>query len=84
MCIRFGLANAYRAMEEYVQAENLLKEAIRLHPRHPVVLATMAEVLYNMEEYSEAKEYIEQSLNIRQFSDYEKLRIKILEKLGEC
>jgi Tfp pilus assembly protein PilF len=64
-------------MEEYAQAKTLLTEAVRLHPRHPVVLATMAEVLYELERYKEAKEYIDRSLSIRISSANEKLKHKI-------
>jgi Tfp pilus assembly protein PilF len=71
------MATAYQGMEEYAQAKTLLTEAVRLHPRHPVVLATMAEVLYELEEYDEAKEYINRSLSIRFSSANEKLKQKI-------
>ncbi|KAI8142454.1 hypothetical protein BJV82DRAFT_516862 [Fennellomyces sp. T-0311] len=40
----YGLATAYQGMEQFVQARTLLNEAVRLHPSHPVVLGTMAEV----------------------------------------
>ncbi|KAG2237222.1 hypothetical protein INT48_006626 [Thamnidium elegans] len=77
----YGMATAYQGMEEYVQAKTLLFEAIRLHPRHPVLLATMAEVLYELEEYSEAVKFIEKSLAIRVSTANEKLKEKIIMKL---
>ncbi|KAI9491068.1 hypothetical protein BDB00DRAFT_767768 [Zychaea mexicana] len=40
----YGLASAYQGMEQFVQAKGLLNEAVRLHPCHPVLLGTMAEV----------------------------------------
>lgn len=39
------MATAYQRMEQYYQARGLLLEAIRLHPCHPVLLSTMAEVI---------------------------------------
>lgn len=75
------MATAYQGMEEYAQAKTLLSEAVRLHPRHPVVLATMAEVLYELEQYKEAKEYIDRSLSIRANSANEKLKAKIEQKM---
>lgn len=77
----YGLATAYKGMEEYLQAKTLLLEAVRLHPRHPVVLATMAEVLFKLEEYSEALNFIENSLAIRASTVYEKFKEKIILKL---
>ncbi|KAI7894620.1 uncharacterized protein EV154DRAFT_438092 [Mucor mucedo] len=60
-----GMALAYHNMEEFIQAKTLLYEAARLHPRHPVLLAKLAEVLYELEEYEEAEKYIDRSLAIR-------------------
>lgn len=77
----YGMATAYQGMEEYVQAKTLLFEAIRLHPRHPVLLATMAEVLFELEEFSEAVKFIEKSLAIRVSTANEKLKEKIILKL---
>ncbi|KAI7904030.1 uncharacterized protein BX663DRAFT_506150 [Cokeromyces recurvatus] len=79
----YGMASAYQAMEEYMQARTLLAEAVRLHPRHPVVLSTMAEVLYELEEYEEAKEYIDKSLSIKTSTANEKLKSKIETSLIE-
>ena len=45
---RYGLATAYQGMEQFGQAKTLLNEAVRLHPCHPVVLVTMAEVNNNI------------------------------------
>lgn len=78
----YGMATAYLGMEEYAQARTLLTEAVRLHPRHPILLATTAEVLFELEDYEEAAKYIEKSLRIRSTSVYEKLKSKILAKLN--
>ncbi|KAI9472202.1 MAG: hypothetical protein EXX96DRAFT_642715 [Benjaminiella poitrasii] len=79
----YGMASAYQAMDEYVQARTLLLEAVRLHPRHPVVLSTMAEVLYKLGEYVEAKEFIDKSLSIKASTSNEELKAEIEEKLIE-
>lgn len=77
----YGMATAYQGMEEYLQAKTLLDEAIRLHPRHPVLLATMADILYQLEEYDEAMEVIEKSLAIRSSTANEMLKQKIMLKI---
>ncbi|KAI8641660.1 hypothetical protein BD408DRAFT_444096 [Parasitella parasitica] len=77
----YGMATAYQGMEEYTQAKTLLNEAVRLHPRHPIVLATMAEVLCELECYQEALEFINRSLNIRASTPNEKLKAKIQQRL---
>lgn len=62
------MATVYQGMEEYTQTRTLLNEAVRLHLRHPVVLAimaTMAEVLCELEYFSEAMPYIDRPLEIR-------------------
>lgn len=78
----YGMATAYQGMEEFEQARTLLAEAVRLHPRHPVVLATMAEVLCKLENYEEAKRYIDISLKIRSSSSNEMLQDEIALKLS--
>lgn len=78
----YGMASAYKGMEEFEQAKTLLIEAVRLHPRHPVVLATMAEVLYKLEEYEEAQRFIDVSLEIRADPTNEALREEIMLKLS--
>ncbi|EIE88634.1 hypothetical protein RO3G_13345 [Rhizopus delemar RA 99-880] len=45
----FGLANSYKAMQEYQKAKVFLEEAIRLHPNHPVLKSTMEDILAAME-----------------------------------
>ncbi|CEP08203.1 hypothetical protein [Parasitella parasitica] len=77
----YGMATAYQGMEEYTQAKTLLNEAVRLHPRHPIVLATMAEVLCELECYQDALNFINRSLNIRVSTPNEKLKAKIQQRL---
>jgi Tfp pilus assembly protein PilF len=76
------MASAYRGMEENKQAKTLLEEAVRLHPRHPVVLTALAEVLYELEEYEASKEYLEKSQLIKVNTVNEKLREKLEARLG--
>jgi tetratricopeptide (TPR) repeat protein len=78
----YGMAQAYLGMEEYTQAKTLLTEAVRLHPRHPIVLATIAEVLYELEDYEEAAIYVDKSLRLVNTSANEKLKANILMKLN--
>ncbi|GAN08642.1 hypothetical protein MAM1_0216d08157 [Mucor ambiguus] len=77
----YGMATAYQGMEEYAQARTLLTEAVRLHPRHPIVLATMAEVLCDLELYKEAFTFIERSLSIKSSPSNLKLKEKIAQRL---
>lgn len=77
----YGMATAYQGMEEYTQARTLLNEAVRLHPRHPIVLATMAEVLCELELYREAMDFIDKSLDIKASTPNEKLKAKIAQRL---
>ncbi|KAF1807300.1 hypothetical protein V8B55DRAFT_1464414 [Mucor lusitanicus] len=77
----YGMATAYQGMEEYAQARTLLTEAVRLHPRHPIVLATMAEVLCDLELYQEAFNFIERSLSIKSSPSNLKLKEKITQRL---
>lgn len=70
-------------MEELGQAKRLLDEAVRLHPRHPVVLGRMAEVLYSLEEYEKAKEYIDKVLFINVTDERLKLKSQIESKLQQ-
>lgn len=80
-----GMALTYRSMDEHIQARTLLYEAVRLHPRHPVLLAKLAEVLYELEEYHEAAEYVERSLAAQpslinqELKDQIALKIKLYE-----
>lgn len=80
---RYGMATTYMSMQQYKQARTLLEEAVRLHPRHPVVLATMAEVLVELGEYQLAKDYIDKSLIIKANESNEKLREKIKLKIHQ-
>ncbi|KAI8373218.1 uncharacterized protein BYT42DRAFT_647142 [Radiomyces spectabilis] len=74
----FGMAVAYMNMDEHMQARNLLAEAIRLNPRHPVALGTMAEVLFALSEYDQALRFAETALKMRSMPGIEKLKRKII------
>lgn len=78
-----GMGLAYRDMDENIQAKTLLYEATRLNARHPVLLAKMAEVLYTLEEYKEALNFINKSLKIRLDDENEKLKELITLRLLE-
>ncbi|CAO3595760.1 unnamed protein product [Absidia cylindrospora] len=73
----YGSATAYQGMHEFPQARRLIEEAIRLHPRHPVLLGTMAEILLSMKEYELASKYVERSLAIRDNISIQELKKKI-------
>ncbi|KAI8081581.1 uncharacterized protein BX664DRAFT_285703 [Halteromyces radiatus] len=77
----YGGATAYQGMHEFVQARTLMEEAIRLHPRHPVLLGTMAEILFSLKEYRLAYDYVCQSLAMRENISMELLKRKIKQKL---
>jgi predicted Zn-dependent protease len=79
--IRYGAATAYQGMHEFTQAKELMKEALRLHPRHPVLLGTMAEILFSLKAYDSAYMYIEESLATRNNISMEELKNKIKQKL---
>ncbi|KAI9282759.1 hypothetical protein BY458DRAFT_531135 [Sporodiniella umbellata] len=79
----FGLASTYRAADKIKESIVLLREAVRLHPRHPVVLATLAEGLYKQGCYEEAKNYIDICIKIAAREEYIETRQKIMENLEE-
>lgn len=68
-------------MHEFAQAKQLMEEALRLHPRHPVLLGTMAEILFSLKDYDSAYRYIEKSLATRNNPSMEELKNKIKQKL---
>lgn len=70
-------------MEEYAQAKKFLEEAIRLHPRHPILLSTMAELLMQLHENESALEYINKSLEIKKSKPNEIIKAKIEARLME-
>ncbi|KAI8978537.1 hypothetical protein BDB01DRAFT_799126 [Pilobolus umbonatus] len=80
----FGMATAHLRMEEYQQAKTLLDIAIEMNPIHPVMLATMAEVLYHLGEYESAYEFITKSLVMRQEDSHKRLKVKIEECLQKA
>lgn len=61
----FGMASCYKNLHLYQQAKTLLWEAFRLHPRHPVVLSTLAEVLYKLQEYDKAEIIVRKLIKIK-------------------
>lgn len=61
----FGMASCFKDLHLYQQAKTLLWEAFRLHPRHPVVLSTLAEVLYKLQEYDKAEIVVRKSIKIK-------------------
>ncbi|KAG0163751.1 anaphase-promoting complex subunit cdc27 [Apophysomyces sp. BC1015] len=73
----YGMATAYLGMDEYIKAKALLKEALRLHQHHPVILFTMAEILYALEEYEDASHFVCQSLKLKPTVVAKNLREKI-------
>ncbi|KAF7722318.1 hypothetical protein EC973_003442 [Apophysomyces ossiformis] len=73
----YGMATAYLGMDEYVKAKALLKEALRLHQHHPVILFTMAEILYALEEYEDALHFVSQSLKLKPTGVARNLKDKI-------
>ncbi|KAI8334963.1 hypothetical protein BC941DRAFT_430791 [Chlamydoabsidia padenii] len=80
----YGAATAYQGMHEFIQAKQLMEEALRLHPRHPVLLGTMAEILFSLKNYDLAYIYIEKSLATRNNISMEELKNKIKQKLDTC
>ncbi|KAG2227113.1 hypothetical protein INT45_003843 [Circinella minor] len=78
----YGLATAYQGMEQFGQAKTLLNEAVRLHPCHPVVLVTMAEVLVELEEYDSAYTYICNALELRHTTAAEKIKERIVQAIN--
>ncbi|KAI8970465.1 hypothetical protein BDF20DRAFT_891462 [Mycotypha africana] len=73
----FGVATTQMAMGDYTKAKAMLLEAIRLQPKHHIMLRTMAEILIEEHQYEEALNYIQESLNLRWNSATEELREKV-------
>jgi tetratricopeptide (TPR) repeat protein len=77
----FGLAKAFQGLRTYEMAETLLYEAVRLHPHHPVILCTMAEVLMELQKYDAAYQFITKSVKINPRKDsillQEKIKLRI-------
>lgn len=76
----FGMASCYKNLNLYQQAKTLLWEAFRIHPRHPVVLSTVAEVLYKLQEYDKAEIVVRESIKIKNTEEDKVLLDKIMER----
>ncbi|CAO3697154.1 unnamed protein product [Rhizopus stolonifer] len=74
----FGLANCYRSLGRYKYCEVLLREAIRLNPRQPVILATLSEIMYKLGFHDEAIEWVDKSLDIKFIAEYAEMKEKIV------
>lgn len=78
-----GMASCFNSMQQYDQARILFQEAYRLHPRHPVILFTMASVLYELREYDDAETFIRKSIALNKKEENMSLLEKILTKSSE-
>ncbi|KAI8065630.1 hypothetical protein BC940DRAFT_303882 [Gongronella butleri] len=58
----YGAALAYVGMHEFPIAHSMMQEALRLHPHHPVLLCTMADISFKRGEHSLALDYANQSI----------------------
>ncbi|KAI8886960.1 TPR-like protein [Backusella circina FSU 941] len=74
----FGLAKAFQGLRSYDMAKTLLYEAVRLHPHHPVILSTTAEVLTELQKYDEALQCISKSIKIHPRKECIELQQKIV------
>ncbi|KAI7870159.1 hypothetical protein BDF14DRAFT_1775163 [Spinellus fusiger] len=77
----YGMATACYALQDFEEAGALLEEAIRLHPRQPVILTLMAEVQNALGNHGIAMEYIDASLSINPLQKTKDLKKSIEQQL---